>query len=249
MLRASLCCVILSSVLGKDDGFDYSSSDDAAQNALWSAEKDFDPAAPSSVRAPRDAGPDTNAEKCLAFMSAASGEKLSIQDVWAPGALSDEGVVFVMLNGANQGVKLPYKAGCLGTIADEGARLLGASRVDQALPKGLYSPLGQCVYGDSDVTEGAERMVHVLLDQEKWVWPGVAVGHTWWTVSAAPTFATVSRRISALRARSGGRGDAYHLHESEGGAAAAHAHGRAVRRGSGQRQGPHVHVPGEAPRP
>lgn len=100
--------------------------------------------------------------------------------------LSDEKLrrrlLFVMLNGANEGVLVEYgsddELNCLETLANRAARLLGVSDVDMSFAKRLYSIHGLPVANGEAVLRW-HGMLHLLLEQETWVWPGIEVGFSW----------------------------------------------------------------------
>jgi len=98
-----------------------------------------------------------------------------------------EGTVFVMLNGRNSGILMSYPSGFTGSDVEKGCMLTLASRAVKRLstdavtatPFSLFTPLGYPISKHSQIFDEAGRMVHVLLDQEQWVWPGVRVGHNY----------------------------------------------------------------------
>lgn len=113
--------------------------------------------------------------------------------------------VFLMLNGANTGVwfNAKYKSGCLGSLADAAADLLGASSLDRQLPKRLYTANGIPIQSDKDLLEKTHGLIHVLMEQETWVWPGIEVGFRWQvgahslhTVSLAPRLIYVHNMLT-----------------------------------------------------
>ena len=157
--------------------------------SLWGAEQ----FTYTAVQAPQHAA-NTGAPEACAPATAINTTLIPIQDAWAPGALRAEGAVFVMLNGRNEGLRFPFVPGCLGTLADTAARLLGADALDQSLRKTLFSPLGRCVHDDAGV-EAAQHILVVLLNQEAWVWPGVAVGHSWWAQGALLTTKSLAPKV------------------------------------------------------
>jgi hypothetical protein len=109
-------------------------------------------------------------------------------------ALKAKGLVFVMGNGQNEGILLPFQAGCLKTIADVAAKEFRAPLLDQRLAKRLYSPIGLSVTTDAHV-EDSFRLLHVLLDQEVWLWPGVAVGHEWYVAGSLLRTLSLSPKV------------------------------------------------------
>lgn len=94
------------------------------------------------------------------------------------------GRVFVCLNGANEGVWLERTEGCLGTLALAAARALGAPPEATEPFRGSRAPL--YLYGASGLPVSSEAHVdreggvlHVLLEGEVFVWPGVREGFRW----------------------------------------------------------------------
>jgi hypothetical protein len=112
--------------------------------------------------------------------------------------------LFIMLNGANNGVWLDgYREGCLGSLADAAARRLGVSALDQSLPKRLYTANGLPIKSDSQLFAHTHGLVHLLLFEETWVWPGIEIGFRWLvgerrmqTVSLAPRIVYVHNMLS-----------------------------------------------------
>ena len=97
-------------------------------------------------------------------------------------ALSDDGklwqeehsAIFATLNGQNTGVFLSLSEGLfpgLQKVATEAAKFLGASALDLSLPKRVFGPLGEVITCAADLEE-AGGVMHVVLDQEAFVWPG-----------------------------------------------------------------------------
>lgn len=103
-------------------------------------------------------------------------------------------LLLVMLNGQNAGVLVPLlPPGCLGTVASRAGAMLGIPQRDQALPKRLYATLGRPVRRAEELllaralleekkpgkSSCGLAVMHLLLDQEQWVWPGRALGQRW----------------------------------------------------------------------
>ncbi|ETW10442.1 hypothetical protein H310_00747 [Aphanomyces invadans] len=95
---------------------------------------------------------------------------------------------FVMLNGANEGMWVSWGdhdstakrdlSMCSQALASFGAKAFGNHGVDVDHAT-LYDQMGNALAGQPwDAVVTATR-VHVLLDQEVWVWPGIHVGHEW----------------------------------------------------------------------
>ncbi|KAF0700034.1 Aste57867_9420 [Aphanomyces stellatus] len=95
--------------------------------------------------------------------------------------------VFVMGNGQNEGKYITWASSgapeqgnlssCPRELASFAARALGAKGFDLRNPS-LYSPMGWQLMTWNDIE--ASPHLHVLFDQELWVWPGVRVGYEWY---------------------------------------------------------------------
>ncbi|DBA04025.1 TPA: hypothetical protein N0F65_009372 [Lagenidium giganteum] len=94
-------------------------------------------------------------------------------------ALRAKNQVFIMLNGQNEGLYVPWRTGdgCLFELATAAAKLLGAD-ID-LLPNGvkLMTQMGLPIESPEELDGEAGRIAHVLLDGQIWVWPGIRVGH------------------------------------------------------------------------
>ncbi|KAF0694518.1 Aste57867_14600 [Aphanomyces stellatus] len=88
--------------------------------------------------------------------------------------------VFVMLNGASEGLYLTWhdtsSSSCLHALGHAAALALGADADWIALGVRLYSHDGHVVEDIADL-DASNRLVHVLLEFQLWMWPGVAVGY------------------------------------------------------------------------
>ncbi|EQC27692.1 hypothetical protein SDRG_14530 [Saprolegnia diclina VS20] len=107
-----------------------------------------------------------------------ASQRSDVREAMALGAdaLRVRGHVFVLLNGANDGLFMAaYDLSDLGTMAQTAALALGADADWVALGLRLYSPNGQPLQSAADVD--SIRIVHVLLEFQSWVWPGIAIGH------------------------------------------------------------------------
>ncbi|OQR81345.1 hypothetical protein ACHHYP_16488 [Achlya hypogyna] len=95
------------------------------------------------------------------------------------GALAHNDSVFVMLNGENNGLFIPWRgdSGCVHAVARAAALALGAHPDRVANGVRLVSQYSVPITS-ARALETANRIVHVLLDFQLWVWPGVALGHT-----------------------------------------------------------------------
>ena len=111
---------------------------------------------------------------------------------------SDEDLVFVMLNGENEGAPFTWVEGCDGTLAARAARALAPSRALPARRLHLLTVSARPVAGARDVAASG-ALLHLLFEGETWVWPGVAPGFAWRvsglaleTVSLAPRVVKVA---------------------------------------------------------
>ena len=139
---------------------------------------------------------DGAAARCEAFgqrARASAGARISVFDaVLALDRAGDaHSEVYVALNGANAGVLVPFDGECLGALADAAAAALGASELDQSLPKRLYSASGVPITDAAGVWNVTHGLLHVLLAEETWVWPGFEVGFEW-TLAGAFRVQTVA---------------------------------------------------------
>ncbi|RQM21451.1 hypothetical protein B5M09_009753 [Aphanomyces astaci] len=96
------------------------------------------------------------------------------------GTLRSNQSIFVMRNGANHGLHFLWDGDgdCLHALARTAGLALGipALRLDNGVR--LSSQYSLPLTTSSDV-EAANRIVHVLLDFDLWVWPGIAVNFTY----------------------------------------------------------------------
>jgi len=94
--------------------------------------------------------------------------------------------VWVGLNGASEGVVLyvPLKAqasDCLGSLAETAVHaLLPTNKEKRPMsslfePKSLLTSTGQPILDWEDIAN-TKNVIHVLLDRESWMWPGVEIG-------------------------------------------------------------------------
>jgi len=92
-------------------------------------------------------------------------------------------MLWMALNGESEGVvfaldKKLQGNGCFGSIAHAAAEELIIEEDDAIVaPKRLLSSMGFPIRDWDDIEEG-EFALHVLLDRESWVWPGIEVGFT-----------------------------------------------------------------------
>ncbi|KAL4164824.1 hypothetical protein KRP22_003565 [Phytophthora ramorum] len=88
--------------------------------------------------------------------------------------------VFFMLNGQNEGIFLPWiyrqdEDACLLELAQMAAEHLGADPDRMANGMKLFSIDGLPILTAHELN--TQRIAHVLLDGQLWVWPGVKVGY------------------------------------------------------------------------
>ena len=84
--------------------------------------------------------------------------------------------VFVVANGANNGIWLPFDGGCLGKLATTAANRFAPDRSPRR-ELYLYTVAGRPVRTAADVGRGM-HLLQLLIEGENWVWGGVAVGFT-----------------------------------------------------------------------
>jgi hypothetical protein len=91
--------------------------------------------------------------------------------------LRQDDMVFLMLNGLDDGVFVKWRKtdGCLHELAQVAATALGSD--PDFFPNGLrfLSTMGVPITTADELD--AERVVHILVDFQIWVWPGVKVGY------------------------------------------------------------------------
>ncbi|OQR93628.1 hypothetical protein ACHHYP_02388 [Achlya hypogyna] len=108
--------------------------------------------------------------------------------------LRSRGHVFVMLNGANDGIYVATDLTDLAAAASLAALALGADQDWVALGVRFFSPDGLLLTTPTDVD--AIRCVHVLLEFQSWMWPGITVGHTYRIIEANRTISLTTRSLS-----------------------------------------------------
>ncbi|RLN99079.1 hypothetical protein DYB28_002375 [Aphanomyces astaci] len=86
-------------------------------------------------------------------------------------------MVFMLLNGANDGLHFTWHDGCLHAVGHMAAVALGADADWVSLGIRLYNQQGHIIQDAADV-RASGGILHVLLEFQVWVWPGIAVGHT-----------------------------------------------------------------------
>lgn len=103
----------------------------------------------------------------------------------------DADKVFFLLNGRNEGVYVAWNGQfeCIARAADLAATWLGADRDVMGNGVRLYSQMGMPVR-NSDELAATNNIVHILLDFQIWVWPGIKKGYTY-TLENGVTLTTV----------------------------------------------------------
>ncbi|DBA00644.1 TPA: hypothetical protein N0F65_003573 [Lagenidium giganteum] len=99
--------------------------------------------------------------------------------------------VFFMLNGQNEGLYVSWNGqfGCLALAAERAAQWLGADQDVLANGVRLYSQMGEPVR-DAQELAATRNIVHILLDFQIWVWPGIKKGYKY-TLDHGITLTTV----------------------------------------------------------
>lgn len=102
--------------------------------------------------------------------------------------------LFVMLNGQNEGLYVSWNGrfDCIAQAAELAAVSLGADRDIMANGVRLYSQMGFPVRSAADLA-ATKNIVHVLLDFQLWVWPGIEKGHQY-TLEDGVVLTTVGMR-------------------------------------------------------
>lgn len=88
--------------------------------------------------------------------------------------------VLVMRNGANEGIVVDVgnSTQCLGTLAYVAAVAFDMEHWKMVHPFRLFSAAGTSIATWDDVLR-SDNIVHLLVEGETWIWPGVEVGFTW----------------------------------------------------------------------
>ncbi|TMW56597.1 hypothetical protein Poli38472_006607 [Pythium oligandrum] len=109
------------------------------------------------------------------------GDLMHVEDAMDKTAeqLRQEQLVFLMLNGQNEGlyVKWQAKDACLRELALFAGEKLGADVDVLANGVKLFTQMGLPITSVEQFDQEAGRIAHVLLDFQIWVWPGIKVGH------------------------------------------------------------------------
>ncbi|TYZ61158.1 hypothetical protein PybrP1_012374 [[Pythium] brassicae (nom. inval.)] len=109
-----------------------------------------------------------------------AGTLVDVREAMGDAALASEASdrLFVMLNGQNEGLYVSWNGdfACLAHAAEFAAVSLGADRDVMANGVRVYSQLGFPVRSAAELA-AAKHTVHVLLDFQLWVWPGIEKGH------------------------------------------------------------------------
>ncbi|CCI44690.1 unnamed protein product [Albugo candida] len=91
---------------------------------------------------------------------------------------AQENELFFMLNGHNEGIYVSYNEDfeCIQKAANFAAKALGADV--KLLPNGirLFDQSGMPVVNAYDFSK-TNRLLHILLDFQIWIWPGIRIGH------------------------------------------------------------------------
>ncbi|CAK4677361.1 hypothetical protein AeMF1_005634 [Aphanomyces euteiches] len=92
--------------------------------------------------------------------------------------LRQDGKVFLMLNGQNEGVYAEWtkENGCLHALTETAALVLGSDPDYFANGLRLYNGMGYPITTADELD--AERVAYILVDFQIWVWPGIHVGYT-----------------------------------------------------------------------
>ncbi|KAF0692868.1 Aste57867_16114 [Aphanomyces stellatus] len=118
---------------------------------------------------------------CDDAFHAVRGTLTSVTDAMAASpSLVDQGLVFLMRNGVNEGLYLTWQGSdhCLHALASAAAVALGADQGRVALGVRLLTQHGLPIASAADLNH-AGRIAHVLVDFQTWVWPGIAIGHVY----------------------------------------------------------------------
>jgi hypothetical protein len=172
----------------------------AALGEVLASDKEGAAACRTAVRAVRPARLVSYAEA----LSMLASQRVA-RDAPAPPATDAAERVLVALNGASAGVLFEVsgaaaKEGCLGSLA-RAAVLVNPARpaaaagdTQVAEPKRLLSNTGRPVRGWADV-QRSDFILHVLLDREAWVWPGLEVGFSWRVAGTKVTTVSLAPRV------------------------------------------------------
>ena len=106
------------------------------------------------------------------FHPTSQSEFIHIKDVE-----NQPGSIFVMLNGQNHGKYISWfkSDDCLYQIAFSAAKALGAD--ERILSNGLRIFDQQGIHVTTAAHIDKIRIIHILLDNQVWVWPGIEIGH------------------------------------------------------------------------
>lgn len=106
------------------------------------------------------------------------GKVVSVKQAMGDASLPASDKVFFMLNGQNEGLYVSWNGqfDCLAQVAELAAASLGADRDMMENGVRLYSQMGLAVRNVQDLA-ATKNIVHVLLDFQLWVWPGIEKGH------------------------------------------------------------------------
>lgn len=83
-------------------------------------------------------------------------------------------------------------------MARSAALVLGATRNDVQRPLRLFTPGGRPI-GDHDGAWDSSAVVHVLLENDVWVWPGIRVGMRWFVCGVELETLSLAPRVILVR--------------------------------------------------
>lgn len=115
--------------------------------------------------------------------------------------ISDTQIVSLKRNGMSFGNRYTWKPGCALTMVRKAAVIGGIRPVDLEWPVYLYTADGYPVTSaaldsEADVQEVEKSgLLHWLLDEEAWVWPGEHPGHTWESEGARYTTLSMMPKV------------------------------------------------------
>ncbi|KAG2525736.1 hypothetical protein BBO99_00001685 [Phytophthora kernoviae] len=116
-------------------------------------------------------------ENCREFQSASEDLTHVEQVLGQQQTLQAQSQVFLMLNGKNEGLYFPWTDTdtCLLELAETAALQLGAEADLVVNGLRLFSTDGLPILTAEELN--AQRIAHVLLQSQIWVWPGIKVGY------------------------------------------------------------------------
>ncbi|OQS05814.1 hypothetical protein THRCLA_02101 [Thraustotheca clavata] len=137
---------------------------------------------------------------CSLSFKVDSGVELSVQKASNVAIAMNQ--IFVMKNGENSGRFISWTGigddNCVLSLAITGAKVLGC---DTTEPPKVYNDMGYSLTSWKDVESA--KFVHILLHNQVWVWPGIAIGYSWYvdgilmkTLSMSPKVILVTDFLS-----------------------------------------------------